>query len=322
MATPVDELAAFKGDADVMEPIRVYVGLDSASTDAERTALAMRELERTGAYDRSVLVVATATGTGWIDPDAATALEMMHGGDTAIVTLQYSFLPSWIAFLLDPSNAAKVGNDLFLATRQRWLDLPEDERPRFIVYGESLGSYGAEAAFAGDDVDGSIETMLASADGVLLSGPTASNPVWSQVVDGRDGGSPSWRPQLERYPGLRVSNTADDIARDDPSWTEPRILYMHHPTDPVGTWSPRTLWWPPGWTDSPTGYGVPSVVTWFPLLTWIQETRDLMAGFSAEPGFGHDYGIAYPDAWAAIAPPDDGWSDADTERLLAALTPE
>ena len=39
-----------------MEPIRVYVGLDSADSVAARTDLAMRELERTGAWDRDVLV--------------------------------------------------------------------------------------------------------------------------------------------------------------------------------------------------------------------------------------------------------------------------
>jgi len=70
------------------------------------------ELERTGGFDRSVLVVATSTGTGWIDPDAAEALEMLHHGDTAIASIQYSFLPSWISFLIDLGLASEAGSEL------------------------------------------------------------------------------------------------------------------------------------------------------------------------------------------------------------------
>ena len=39
---------------DVLEPIRVYVGLRSAGSPDERAALAVRELERTGAFRREV----------------------------------------------------------------------------------------------------------------------------------------------------------------------------------------------------------------------------------------------------------------------------
>ena len=88
-------------DAAVQDPIRVYAGIDTAEDVDERVDIVVKELERTNAFDREVLVVATATGTGWIDPNSATALELMYGGDTAIASVQYSFLPSWIAFLVD-----------------------------------------------------------------------------------------------------------------------------------------------------------------------------------------------------------------------------
>jgi uncharacterized membrane protein len=51
-----------------MEPLRVYVGLNSAETAQQRAALALAELKRVGAFDRAVLVIATPTGTGWVDP--------------------------------------------------------------------------------------------------------------------------------------------------------------------------------------------------------------------------------------------------------------
>ena len=46
-----------------MEPLRVYVGLNSAETADQRAALALAELIRVGAFGRSVLVIATPTGT-------------------------------------------------------------------------------------------------------------------------------------------------------------------------------------------------------------------------------------------------------------------
>jgi uncharacterized membrane protein len=74
------ELRAFHGPgAEVREPIRVYAGLRSAGSADERAALAVRELERTGAFEREVLVVVTTTGTGWIDPDAADSVEYLYG---------------------------------------------------------------------------------------------------------------------------------------------------------------------------------------------------------------------------------------------------
>ena len=47
-----------------------------------------------GGFDRSVLVVMTTTGTGLVEPANADALEHMYNGDSAIVAMQYSYLPS------------------------------------------------------------------------------------------------------------------------------------------------------------------------------------------------------------------------------------
>jgi len=60
-----------------------------------------------------VLVVATPTGRGWLDPGAVDTLEYLHAGDTAIVTMQYSYLPSWITVLVDPQPARDSANTLF-----------------------------------------------------------------------------------------------------------------------------------------------------------------------------------------------------------------
>ena len=93
------------------EPIRVYAGLQTADTDEERAAILVRELERTRAFERKVLVIVPTTGTGWINPVAARALELMYNGDTAMVGSQYSYLPSWISFLGDREKSMESGRD-------------------------------------------------------------------------------------------------------------------------------------------------------------------------------------------------------------------
>ena len=65
------------------EPIRIFVGLKNAGDRQAQVELAMRELERTGAFEREQLMVSIPTGSGWIEPETATAFEYMHGGDTA-----------------------------------------------------------------------------------------------------------------------------------------------------------------------------------------------------------------------------------------------
>ena len=97
------------------QPIRVYVGVESAPTAEARAALAVKELERTGAFSRKVLAVMGATGTGWIEPQSSGSLEYLWNGDTALVTIQYSYLPSWISFLVDKQKATDAGQALFTA---------------------------------------------------------------------------------------------------------------------------------------------------------------------------------------------------------------
>ncbi len=320
-ATPTDMISEFQESignqgADVVEPIRVYAGIKSADDVEERADLAVKELERTGAFDREVLVVATATGTGWIDPDASRAVELLHSGDTAFVTIQYSFLPSWIATLLVDGASAEAGAVLFDTIYEAWEQLPEDDRPKLIIYGLSLGSYGAEAAFAGQTAENSVANMKARSDGVLLGGPTNDNPAHRQITAAREDGTPVWRPVYEGGETVRFFNDVDELIPLDPDWEAPRYAYVQHASDPVGMWNIDQIWTPAPWMDDPRGPDVPEGGPWFPIVTGTQGVFDLMAGFSAPPGHGHDYMLEWPGAWAQVVPPD-GWTAADTEALNA-----
>lgn len=318
-APTVGQLTAFAGaGADVKEPVRVYTGLRSAPSPEARAALAVQELERTGAAEREVLAVVTVTGTGWVDPDAAISLEYAHRGDTAIVAQQYSYLPSWISFLVDADKAAATGEALNDAVHQWWSALPEASRPKLVVFGLSLGSFGAEAAFAGPTAAGSVANLVDRSDGALIVGPTDSNRIWTQLQAAREPGSPVWRPVYDGGRTVQFANKPENLAEPDPAWQTPRVLYIHHPSDPVGYFDYATLWQRPDWTRAPTGYDVPDRVGWWPIVTWVQLVADLIAGFSTPPGHGHNYASDYVAGWTAVVPPA-GWTDADSVRLLQHL---
>ena len=127
-----------------MEPVRAYAGLASAADTESRADLAVKDLSRVGGFERKNLLVVTTTGSGWVDPALADSFEYLSGGDSAIVAIQYSYLPSWVSYLVDQSKAREAGRDLFDAVYGDWSKLPSGERPRLFVAGESLGSFGGE----------------------------------------------------------------------------------------------------------------------------------------------------------------------------------
>lgn len=185
----IDDLTRFNG-APATPPIRAYAGLNSADGITATAELAARELQRAGGLQRAVVAVATTTGTGWINEAEASALEYMYNGNTAIVSMQYSFLPSWLSFLVDKENARHAGQALFEAVDKLVRQLPEAQRPKLVVFGESLGSFGGEAPFM------SLNNVLARTDGALFSGPTFNNTIWKDLTSTRDAGSPSGCPSI------------------------------------------------------------------------------------------------------------------------------
>jgi len=320
-ATSEADLRAFAeqvgADPDaIVAPVRAYAGIESADDIDELARLAVADLERAGGFDREVLVVATSTGTGWIDPDASRSLELMHGGDSAIVSMQYSFLPSWISFITDLDRASDAGAALYQAVYDEWSSRPEAERPRLIAFGLSLGAFGGTAAFAGQDANTSIANIVTRSDGALFVGTPYSTTLLRQMVDRRDAGSPAWAPVIDDGRTVRFDARDPDLPVPSATWDEPRVLFFQHPSDPVTHWYYNWLWSTPDWMDDPRGYDVPARAGWFPIVTGVQGVFDLMAGFSAPPGHGHDYRLDYPTAWAGVAAPD-GWSDDDTAALEA-----
>ena len=298
----VRDLEAFHGADCCAQPIRVYVGLDSAPSAEQRAALAVRELERTGAFDRAVLGIFTATGTGWINPKVADSLEYLHRGDTAEVSMQYSFLPSWLSFLVDQTKAEEAGQALIGAVLRRVDELPPAKQPKVLVFGESLGSYGTEQAFD------SLADLRAKVDGALLAGPTFANPIWDQLIDDRALGSPQWLPALPADTGASFARTPADLAGVAEHGVAPRVVYLQNASDPVTWWSLELAYRKPDWAGSPAAPDRPPAFRWFPIVTFCQVGMDLADSLGVPAGHGHYFGSNVVDGWVAVMKPD-GWSD-------------
>ncbi|GAA4398419.1 alpha/beta hydrolase [Tsukamurella soli] len=315
-STTVAKLTAFNG-APAVAPIRAYAGLGSVPSGTPNRLgaiadLAVRELVRAGGLKRKVIAVATTTGTGWINEAEADALEYMYNGDTAIVSMQYSYLPSWLSFLVDKENARQAGQDLFEAVSARVRALPEGQRPKLVVFGESLGSFGGEAPFL------SANNIIARTDGALFSGPTFNNTMWRSITANRDPGSPERLPVYQQGRNVRFAATGADLSRPAAPWGYPRIVYLQHPSDPIGWWNVNLLFREPDWLREPRGADVLSSVHWIPIVTFLQVSADMAVAANVPDGHGHHYVAAVADAWAAILDPP-GWTPEKTARLRPLL---
>lgn len=313
------ELTALNGKP-AKEPIRIYAGLQSGATTEERVAVLLSELQRTRAFERSLLVIVPTTGTGWVDPIAARSIESMYNGDTALVAMQYSYLPSWISFLADRQKSVEAGRAMVRAIHDRWLQWPEDRRPKLALYGESLGSMAGQGAFGylPDIVDMGFSS-------VLWVGPPNESRLWKALTDRRDPGTPEVQPRYDNGRTVRFAQAAgpaEIAAVAAPPWEGTRVLYLQHASDPVVWWSPHLFLRKPDWLKEPPGFDRTRAMRWYPIVTFFQVTADMAGNVTnstgAPPGHGHQYGDQQLDGWVAVASPE-GWTPFDTDRIRRAL---
>ncbi|WP_169816390.1 alpha/beta hydrolase [Demequina soli] len=305
----VEDLDAYSGGGAV-EPIRVFVGLRSADTLEGRAQLLLKELERTGAFDRKVLVLATSTGTGLVETNASDSLEFLYNGDTAIASLQYSYLPSWLSLLADQEAVADASVEVFRVVHDYWATLPEDARPRLYLYGLSLGSAGVEAVLSSPDI------LNEPIDGALMAGPTFVNLMHNELERDRDPGSPAWLPVFGEGRTVRFTGEADSLGSPAGEWGPTRIVYLQHGSDPVVFFSPVTFYREPEWLRGDSrAPDVSPQMRWFPIITGWETLLDMPAAGSVPDGFGHMYSVkANLQAWVGVTHPAD-WTSDDTERL-------
>jgi len=303
-----DQIEAVTGLA-ALEPIRVYVGIDVPGSFEDRAQLAVAELERTDAADRSVLMIAGTTGSGWLDPAALDGFEYLHGGDTAVVAQQYGATGSPVSALLTPDLSQDGTTALVRAVTAWWDDLPERDRPQLIVYGLSLGSFGIQSAYRdGDD-------LLASTEGAVLAGTPSFTPVWSSFQDARDAGSPYSLPVLDGGEHVRWASERGGLGALGDGWQDTKVAYLQHGTDPIVWIGPSVIWSEPEWLKP--GQRSPQIsddMVWIPVVTAFQGVIDLILSTAVPEDAGHKYGNVAVDGLHAVTG-DAGLDAAALERV-------
>jgi uncharacterized membrane protein len=308
----VAELDRANGGGATM-PIRVYVGLQTAETVQDRADLLLEELQRTGAFDRKVLVVATTTGTGFLDQNGTDPLEFVWNGDTAIAGVQYSYLPSWISLLADQAAVQETSRAVFDTVHQYWSTLPAESRPQLYLYGLSLGSFGVESILQ------SVNIINEPIDGALMVGPPFVNDLHSRLTDRRDPGTTAWLPTYEDGRTVRFTTEQDNLGTGSEEWGPTRLVYLQHASDPIVFFSPDLAFREPDWLQGRRGPDVSPNMGWFPLVTMWQVLLDLPGAGSIPMGYGHLYSAqANLDAWVAVTRPP-GWTQAKTADLVTTL---
>lgn len=306
------EIAAFTS-RPALEPIRVYAGTAHAEDLEERARLAVDDLERAGGFERENLLIAGTTGSGFIEPSASNSFEYLTGGDSAIVSMQYSHLPSWVSFLVDQRVARHAGRALYDAVYQRWSTLPADARPRLYVFGESLGSFALETAFSGE------ADLRNRTSGGLFVGPPSFNTLFTEFREQRDAGSPEIEPVYRDGRTVRFTNDPwQPVVPANRPWDGPHLLYLVQASDPITWWSPDLIWNRPDWLEEPRGADVSAAMRWFPIITFWQTSADMAVGMAVPSGHGHDFVGQHVAGWNAVLQPDD-WTEADLRRLQRQL---
>lgn len=273
------------GESATAHPIRTYVGFNSIPLyQAGRAEMALDELERTGAFDREYLLLVSPTGTGWVDQTAVEAAEFLARGNIATCCVQYGRFPSFLC-------VQKVGLGrsqfrlLLWGVRQRLRERAPEDRPKVLVFGESLGAWTASDVMMAQGIGGFDHYGVDRA--LWLGLPALAK--WSR--NGMMTGSNELVPEgtvgvFDRHEQLAALS---DEARD-----RLRAVVLSHDNDPIACLRPELMIRQPEWLRSEAkGRNVPDDMSWIPINTFWQVMIDAANAMVTVPGefgsFGHDY---------------------------------
>jgi uncharacterized membrane protein len=265
-------------------PIRVFVGYNSEPLyPAGRAELALEELERTGAFDRSYLLLVSPTGTGWVDQTMIESAEFLTRGDIATCAIQYGRFPSFLCV-----QKVHLGRSQFRllvwGVKQRLASMPPDKRPKVLVFGESLGAWSSSDVVMYQGIQGFDHYGIDRALWFGLPGLAK----WSR--NGMARGASDLVPEGT----VGVFDQHEQLAAlDDAARQRLRAVVLMHDNDPIGALSPELIVRRPPWLGRERGRGVPEGMSWIPLITFWQTGVDAMNAMVTVPGefgsFGHDY---------------------------------
>lgn len=301
-------------EGEAKEPIRIFVGLDLGEEDTPdfeaMAATAIAEMRRTGAFERSHIAVMSAAGTGWINDFHTSGFEFVTRGDSAIVAMQYSYLPSAYSYMADRKNPIRSSRVLLEAILNELDRMDPDSRPKLYVGGESLGAYGVSDAFE------SLDHFLTRTAGGVFTGTPGFARNHSELTKRREKGSPQRLPLFDGGRHVRFTAHPAHLRHDfrgNPyrnSWEEPRFVFAQHASDPVVWWEPSLAWKAPDWLREPGSRGVPApraqhldaldTMRWMPLVTFWQIGIDQLPSKDYPSPHGHNYHDETVAYWNAV----------------------
>lgn len=311
MVLTPDEITAVTG-LPAIDPIRAFVGLDSGPTVDSRVAMAMDDLERLGAFERSIICVTSPTGSGYINYVLAETLEFATGGDCVTVGMQYSVRPSFLS--LDRVALGREQNRALLtAIYGRLIGIPKSKRPKVVLFGESLGAHTLQDAFMHEGTAGFKRSKIS---GALFVG----TPAESKWAD-------QWRlnPEVRdpQHEVIEVANIQEYEALDMKARDQIKYVLLSHHDDPITKFEPQLIVQEPGWMQhgierSPA---IPPVTKWYPFTSFVSTAVDMKNAMDVKPGrfegWGHDYRLDIPRFTLlafGLEMPDDAY-----ERMYQAL---
>ncbi len=283
VVTP-DVIDATLGESGAVHPIRTYIGYQSEPIYAtRRSEMALEELERLGGFDRKYLLLVSPTGTGWVDHTMIESAEILARGDIATVCIQYGRAPSFVEVQSVALGRAQF-RQLLWGVRQRLAGIPEADRPRVLVFGESLGAWSSSDVIMHQGLGGFEHYGIHRALWFGLPGLAK----WSKTGM-REGRNPLTPPgtvgAFDRFEQFEALNPEERSGL--------RAIVVDHDNDPIAQMSLRSAVKRPDWLDGARGRGVSELMTWTPIITFTQVLVDAMNAMVVIPGefksFGHDY---------------------------------
>lgn len=297
-----------------VDPIRVYSSLAAGDTPQARVDAAMAEAEQLGTFDgtRRQIIVATPTGSGFIDPPSIQAAEFMGRGATATIAVQYANKPS-----IQSTGEVPVGAEstklLLEAVQARIAKMPEDQRPEVVLFGESLGAWAQQEAFEGRGI--AALDQLGVDRSLWVGAPHESGFAGEALAE--PGG------QARRFDRIEEFDALDPAAR-----AATRHVQLAHANDPVAVVNKATLAfqrpeWLPAKGDKPNG--VPQSMRYVPGVSLGQGIVDLINGTHPTPGtfeaHAHDYRADLPEfVRAAYGHADPTAPTYVSDEQVAAIT--
>jgi len=277
------------GEPAAADPVLVYVGLDSAPTAAERVELALAEMDRTGAWGRSLLMLISPTGTGYVNYCATAATIYLTRGDVAMVTMQYSKRPSPLSlFKIDD---AREQNRLLWSAINARLRERGAPRPRVVLFGESLGAHTSQDVLLHSGTRGAHALGI---DRALWVG-TPYGSGWMREVTGPP--RPDVDPDL-----VAVVNDFGQLGEMAPERRNRlRYVLVSHDNDGVTKLGADLVATRPGWLSpqrpapatvpGASPRGISARMRWRPITTFLQTLIDMKNAQipNGYRSFAHDY---------------------------------